>query len=206
MIHCIGDSHASFFSGNDAMQNIWPGRSNDILPYFKTYRIGPATAYQLHNKKAMIDSIVKNISKDDYILFCFGEVDCRLHLGLQMKKNIDAVQECVDRYFRVILHYKSLGYKVAVWGPIASNPPTRDYPAEYKTGSCEERNQITECFTKKLDDLCKQENIPLVTIFYDMVEGGITKDEYILDHIHLSQKAMPLAIEKFKEKGIICND
>jgi hypothetical protein len=56
MIHCIGDSHSAVFSGKEEMQPIWPERSNDITPFFKSYRIGPATAYQLANKKEIINN------------------------------------------------------------------------------------------------------------------------------------------------------
>ena len=39
MIHCIGDSHSCFFSGEDKIQPIWPEQSFDTLPYFRSYRI-----------------------------------------------------------------------------------------------------------------------------------------------------------------------
>ena len=47
MIHCIGDSHSSVFSGEEKMQDVWPERSNDTIDFFRSYRIGPATAYNL---------------------------------------------------------------------------------------------------------------------------------------------------------------
>jgi hypothetical protein len=74
MIHCVGDSHSSVFSGKDEMQPIWPERSDDKLSFFKSYRIGPATAYQLENKIPIIDEIVKQLNSQDSLLFCFGEV------------------------------------------------------------------------------------------------------------------------------------
>lgn len=44
IIHCIGDSHVSFFGGLDRIQPVWPQRSDDRLPWFRTYHIGPALA------------------------------------------------------------------------------------------------------------------------------------------------------------------
>ena len=86
MIHCIGDSHSSVFSGREEMQPIWPQRSDDNTSFFKSYRIGPATAYQLSNKILIIQDIInKNVNSNDYVLFCFGEVDIRAHLIKQME-------------------------------------------------------------------------------------------------------------------------
>ena len=103
MIHCIGDSHSAVFSGEEKMQPEWPIIASNKLPYFKSYRVGPATAYQLENKKQIIDDILsKNYNDGDSLLFCFGEVDIRAHLLKQMdtqKRCLDdIVKECVEEY------------------------------------------------------------------------------------------------------------
>jgi hypothetical protein len=108
MIHCIGDSHSAVFSGEEKMQPEWPEIASNTLPYFKSYRLGPATAYQLENKKHLIDDIIsKHYQENDSLLFCFGEVDIRAHLIKQMSlQNLpldSIVKECVDKYFSVIL-------------------------------------------------------------------------------------------------------
>ena len=54
MIHCIGDSHSAVFSGEETMQPEWPILASNKLPNFNSYRIGPATAYQLETKKPII--------------------------------------------------------------------------------------------------------------------------------------------------------
>ena len=76
MIHCIGDSHSCIFSGN-GIQPVWPYPSRDILPYFRSYRIGPATATHNINKFPVIDDIInKKVDKNnDMIFFVFGEVN-----------------------------------------------------------------------------------------------------------------------------------
>lgn len=80
MIHCIGDSHSSVFCGKEEMQPIWPQRSDDITQYFKSYRIGPATAFNLSTKMSIINEIITSCVdiNNDFVLFCFGEVDIEL--------------------------------------------------------------------------------------------------------------------------------
>jgi hypothetical protein len=214
MIHCIGDSHSAVFSGKEEMQPIWPQRSDDKTPFFKSYRIGPATAYQLENKIPVIDEIITlNVKLDsDYVLFCFGEVDIRAHLIKQAKiqnKTInEIVKECVDRYFSVLLHYKQKGVKVAAWGPIASWHDSKPYTGGPSFGSCFERNTATKEFNRYLEELCNINSIHFFSIYDSMVDSnGITKPEYldnwIGSHIHLSQTAMPLIIKSFNEKNLI---
>lgn len=212
MIHCVGDSHSSVFSGKDEMQPIWPERSDDKLSFFKSYRIGPATAYQLENKIPIIDEILKQLNSQDSLLFCFGEVDIRAHLKKQMdlqgKTIKDVVRECVDRYVHVLLHYKNRGLNVIAWGPIASFHDDKPYTSGPSFGTGQERNLITKEFNKYLEQRCNENDIKFVTIFDKMVDENLsTKHVYLDDweacHIHLNQKSMPLILEAFKEKELI---
>lgn len=214
MIHCIGDSHSAVFSGVDEMTPIWPQRSKDTLPYFRSYRIGAATAYQLATKIPIIDDIIAKapILKTDKILFIFGEVDVRAHLikqQIEQQRTLsDVVEECVNRYFEVIKHYKEQGYNVAVFGPIASWHPSKQYTGGPSFGTCEERNIVTSRFNNYLKNFCSDNDIEFTTIFYDMIDlKFITKPEYLDDwegsHIHLLQKAMPLILNEFKRKNLI---
>ena len=214
MIHCIGDSHSAVFSGIDRMVPVWPERSQDTLSNFRSYRIGAATAYKLEDKIPMLnDIIVNNINQQsDRILFCFGEVDIRAHLIKQSELRQVAVEElvneCVDRYFRVVLYYRELGYKTTAWGPIASWHDSKPYMGGPSFGTCLERNKATEMFNKRLEVRCNQYSVDFVTIFYKMIDDdGITIPSYLDDwegcHIHLNQTSMPLILEQFKEKELI---
>jgi hypothetical protein len=212
MIHCIGDSHSAVFSGEETMQPEWPLLASNKLPYFNSYRIGPATAYQLENKKYIIDEIIKNhYNEDDRILFCFGEVDIRAHLikqtSIQNRTTQDLVKECVDRYFEVILSYKNKGINCIVWGPIASWHQSKFYTGP-SFGTCIERNKVTEEFNKYVEELCNIHNIGFVTIFYDMIDKNYETNTFYLDnwlgsHMHLSQNAMPIILKRFEEKSFI---
>ena len=118
------------------------------------------------------------------------------------------VEECVDRYFRVILYYKEQGYKTLAWGPIASFHPSRPYIGGPSFGTCKERNKATQLFNERLELRCDQYEVGFVTIFNKMVDSeGITILGYLDDwegsHIHLTQAAMPLILEAFKEKNLI---
>jgi len=206
MIHCIGDSHSSIFSGTEVMQPVWPIRSSDRLKNFRSYRIGPATAYQLENKIPILNQILNLVDKEnDSVLFCFGEVDIRAHLkkqiDLQKKSVKEIVKECVGRYFKTILHYKSLGINVMLWGPIASWDTPKPYPGP-SFGSCLERNEITKEFNEYVKTLCESESISFFTIYYDMLLPNGKTNTYYLDKtgIHLNDNSLELIKNVFKDE------
>jgi hypothetical protein len=194
------------------MQPEWPLLASNKLPFFNSYRIGPATAYQLETKKYIIDDIIKKHYKDDdSVLFCFGEVDVRAHLikqmNLQNRPIDDIVKECVDRYFDVILHYKNSGINCIVWGVIGSWHESKYYTGP-SFGTCVERNKVSEKFNNYIEELCKLHNVGFVSIFYDMINENYETNPYYLDnwpgsHMHLSQTCMPIIIKKFDEHGFI---
>lgn len=214
MIHCIGDSHSAVFSGEEAMQPCWPEPAANNLTYFKSYRIGPATAYQLSNKQSIIDSLVNSLDlgNDDKLMFCFGEVDIRAHLikqsKLQNRPVNDLVVECVDRYISAISYYKKYGAKIIIWGPIASWADEKQYTGGPSFGTNQERNFVTFAFNIALQLACLREGFEFVTIFYEMITDDMKTIPDFLDdwegsHMHLSQRAMPTILKVFEKRGLI---
>lgn len=202
MIHCIGDSHASFFSGKNEMQPIYPEYSDGQNKYFKSYRIGPATAYNLVSKIGIINHIIinnYNSNNNDYIMFIFGEVDCRLHLGIH-----NNIEECVERYFNVIKFYNDNNYNVLIYGVVASCPDYKTHESTPYFGTCLERNERTIKFNNLLKLKAYECGIKFISIFDEMLlEDGNTNGDFLHDHIHISQYAMPFVIEKLKIEQLI---
>ena len=94
-IYCVGDSHVSFFSGVNLIQPLFPEKSIDYYPYFKTARLGPALAYNLCEegtqslgREKLFDFLQKR-HVSDCILLSFGEIDCRAHIANKHTDNID---------------------------------------------------------------------------------------------------------------------
>jgi hypothetical protein len=131
MIYCIGDSHANFFSGYDDMLPSYPQKSQNLYPFFKAYRLGAVLAHNLCKLKAktrgrekLFTILFTGVPVGSYVLLCFGEIDCRvhlLHIAQERKRMIeDVVNECVDRYYSVIKEIKQLGYRPIIWNVIPS--------------------------------------------------------------------------------------
>jgi len=204
-IHCIGDSHVSFFSGEDVIQPLWPGRSDDRLPYFKTFRVGAALAYNLcetgtrmRGREVLFSILRSEVPSGSTVLVCFGEIDCRAHLlrqaESQQRELDEVVDECVRRYFSVIKEVMAMGYSAVVWNAIPSTLRDSLRSPEFPVyGSCLERNRATRLFNDKLRKLCEEQGANFLSIFDRLVDKrGLTRMAFYMDTVHLSQRAMPL--------------
>ena len=110
MIYVIGDSHAGLFNGYEGLikhdqiqpqygydyklenskficlHNKGQNKFHSFDKNFMSIRTGANTAYNMFNKIDLVDEIVKEYNidkKKDQILFCYGEIDTRVHIGMQ---------------------------------------------------------------------------------------------------------------------------
>jgi hypothetical protein len=224
MIYIIGDSHVSVFSGtdktHDGLRHIQPefgtcytlsqgqlrqhvNRFEQKIPYFCPIKIGSNTAYNSFNKLPRIEQVIEEyqITSDDFVFTCFGEIDIRNHIGFNSDNSKESISNtikiCVDRYFNTILHLKSKGLNIGVYAPPASSIGNKT-PIDY--GDVVLRNQMTLEFNEYLKNKCIENEI----IFKDiskkmMLPDGTTDQKFIMDDIHLSQEAMSLLNEEFSD-------
>lgn len=216
----IGDSHSSFFSGNEmpvfkklikSKNKLKINSCEDKLEDYCTAHVGPALAYNLnkYNTTTMarekIEYLIStNLLKPDAKILCaFGEIDIRLHVykivektGKSYKDIIDNILEC---YLEFLLFLKSKGYNVGVWGPICQikDVDINDYfPVK---GTEIERNKATIYFNNQLEELCKQHNLKYMSICDKLINENFESDLSYLcpDRGHLGQKAWQLVEEKY---------
>jgi len=216
MIFCFGDSHVSFFSGRDAIQPVVPEASNDLLPYFRTFHVGPALAYNLvqtetqtRGREKILETLEQQVPPGSRVLICFGEIDCRSHLLRHAwKQNGDAAGvagKCAERYVRFACELRDRGHVPTVYNAIPSrHSNTRrdkwDQAAYPAIGTHRERNEITIHFNQAVAALCRNEGLGFLHNFPELVDAsGKTREEFYMDRIHLSQRAMPLTLELFKK-------
>jgi hypothetical protein len=213
MIHCIGDSHVSVFSGIDKITDGWPS-VGDCLPGYHSYRTGPHLAYSVgdpdHVAYRTLRHILNQLPSDDTILLSYGEVDCRVHVVKQAEAQNKSLQDIVNnivwRYSNAILSVRETHSKVIVYAPVAScncNHPDakvceeNEYP---HIGPPELRNFATKAFSKALIDKFENTDIGVLSIFDQLSDDNLkTIDSFYMDSVHLSQKAMPLLQNAIQE-------
>lgn len=207
MIHCIGDSHVSVFTGVDAVKE-----NCDALPFFRTYWLGPRTAYNIAKKAGAIRGIIEEHVKDgDAVLFCFGEIDCRTHLvrqsELQGRPLFDVTRDCVENYVKVLESAGRYGRRIIVWNVPPSSFGSWSYGGYPTYGSCEQRNEATVIFNGLLKEYCERTGRTYVSIYDRLLDKeGLPDPIFFMDNIHLSQKVMPFILEELAKAGVLKED
>lgn len=213
MIHCIGNSHVSLFTGEPSSS--FPCFESQKSPHFRTRWLGPTIAYNFKEHHfPKVKDYLKNVPTTDAVMLIVGEVDCRWHLPFQadkQKKSIeDITRECVERFFGCLIGLRDLGYQPIGWGthPTTTHghvdPPGNDtYGPIF--GDVETRNKICILWNRSLEELCQSEGFPFVSIYRHLVdEKNVTKMEYLQDYCHLSNDlCVPLVFAEMCNLGIL---
>jgi hypothetical protein len=152
-LHIIGDSHSRCFENVPETQIHW---------------LGAATAMNLWKKNVIIEKLILDSNEMDTFLFCFGEIDCRIHIyKISMETKLPEyilITNTVDTYISYINYlkkYRNLG--------IMAVPPQGTQGNHYKYefySDRKHRQQITDQVNNWLEDKCAISNIPFVDVWY----------------------------------------
>jgi len=229
VLNVVGDSHSIFFGGAECIRfrkgrRIWTGffraryvsSTAELLPVFKVFHVGPATAWQADERgsstcaREKIDALLRSrdILAGSRILLVFGEIDCRCHIPKAVLAGRSAeasVNETVDRFMRLPKRLKAAGYNPSVWLPSlipllggAGNP--EDIHALPVIGPQALRDEITHVYCARLSEACKLEGI-LSTGVTAPINDPISA--CFIDGHHLSQHIMPAALGALIDAGIL---
>jgi hypothetical protein len=214
LIHFIGDSHAGFFAGQDAMQPLWPTPGARNLHGMAAYRLGPFLAHSVcnprHRVRKLIEGILAGLYAPNRVLLGFGEIDCRRHIVPIAKEKgwtiARMAHEVALRYAETAAWLRDQtgiggeerggeggggGVEFGIWGvtPTAGGEVknTRYWPS----GSWEERSEATREFNAGLARACAGLGLMFASICDEVVHpDGTLRTEYFMDDIHLGQAAV----------------
>ena len=195
MLYVFGDSHTLIFKQ-------FPHCKVHHLRNITMHRVGRDGIFSLIQKERL-----KTIKQqNDYILFSFGEIDCRNHVKRQELKGrntIEVITTLVDNYIKTI---KEIEYdKIII---MAVTPPPRCVDTKYfgfkeitvSVGTKEEILSYNQHLNGYLQEECQEHNI----IFLDIRDKMVDKDGYLDDNkvdgtVHLDHKYAYLLEHKLKE-------
>ncbi|MDA9260661.1 SGNH/GDSL hydrolase family protein [Puniceicoccaceae bacterium] len=211
MIHCIGDSHSTFFSGKEQIAvDDSPSRP---MPFFRVHHIGPALAFNLmkegavtRGREAFLEILDDEVPANAWVMPVFGEIDCRAHIQIQAErqgKPIERIIEsCVANYVQFIDEILAKGYFVIGYNVIPSAPYKCKYRLKKKSlcptyASQKQRNRITQHFNDLLRIECDKRQLPFLENFDLLLDSlGRTERKFYMDRMHLSIRAMPMTLER----------
>ncbi|BCX49473.1 sulfotransferase [Haloferula helveola] len=226
-VTCIGDSNTMFFAGSERLRFVryrrsafwkphWINRGLDLLPCFRVFHVGPATAWKAGDAGSSTRSrekleilLRKDVPKGSKVILSFGEIDCRIHMARAAKagKPIEEITEATAaKFIRLPEWVSSLGFEPLVWGPpqiIPNNESVKETTFPF-VGPWELRRDITYAYTERLRHHCADKGIAFTAVagLYHRPEERPDKS-YFHDGTHLSQRLMPLALAELEKVGFL---
>ncbi|QNI83923.1 SGNH hydrolase superfamily [Synechococcus sp. PROS-7-1] len=196
-LYVVGNSHAHFFTFTHPGHFGWSpkffiSKEHDLK--IQSCSIGPTTAYKFgikHLPLLLTMLELNNVKHNDCLLIPVGEVDCRLHLPrqahLQDKKIEVIVDNCLNRFFNVLMALKNLGYKPIAWGGHPSSDSTGDDRTYPRYADTQYRNYISQLWADGLKTRALNNNIYYASIFNELITQDLTpKPGIFQDGCHLS--------------------
>ncbi len=136
-LHVIGDSHARLTT--------WGGvECVSIISHW----LGPVTCASFGMQRLLID-----IGLNDWVCFCFGEIDCRNHLGKHINWR-DIAVKIVDNYFESINCYKA--EKIFVFSIVPANIQATAPNPWPCVGTDQERRMFVKYMNELYKDRCSK--------------------------------------------------
>lgn len=224
---CIGDSNTMFFAGAERLRFIryrrsafwkpfWINRGLDLLPCFRVFHVGPATAWKAgdygsstRSREKIEKLLAKDLRPGSKLLLSFGEIDCRIHMAkavLAGGKIKDVVEKTAAKFVKLPEAIAARGFRPVVWGPpqIIPKDEKLSSPTFPFIGSWELRRDITYAYIECLGEHCGRQGIPFLALA-GKYHPPMEKAERSLFHdgTHLSQRLMPLALEELQKAGVL---
>ncbi len=191
LIHSIGDSHV---------------RSFRRFRLFVLHHLGSPTAYKLKyddsstkSKEKLFKILRRFNKKKDAALLVFGEVDCRVHIYYQFKKNnerftiSELINKTISNYGYILEQLNKMGIDFFVFGIPPTRQKQRRYCSRKFTPKAEMRRRIFKEFNERLKKFCKDNDYKFIDIYPKVIgKNGFMSIKYSADDVHLNGK-----IDKF---------
>lgn len=166
----FGDSHAGKWAGWNSIKveglNIKTCSFTGTLMYSWAFS---------RNKKARFDSV--KLKKDDYVCFCYGEIDMRAHIHKYKDEWQDNIDNLLDKYFERIFdetHKVTSNIIISNIVPhLYSEPPLKGVPRE---GTPEDVKKYTLYANEGLKKRAKEYDY----IFMDLYDKHIDEDGFLI--------------------------
>lgn len=186
MIYVFGDSHTNFFTRSH------PGTKYAVHDVFVSHSMGAGTAYKFEQNyyQATLEQLERyKPTKDDFVLLCSGEIDCRIHIikkHLELSIDIDTlICNTFDSIFRCYRDLRGRGYNCIVWGPHPTRKLETNTP-DFVQGDQFIRNSVCRTYNQLMHDMCYAHGFIFGTLYNHIIkEDYDVEDKYFIDDIHL---------------------
>lgn len=167
-VHIFGDSHAYFCFSNASVPSVFAENSVFCIDQtdsascrpISIHYMGPVTMHRVGRDGLQALDIRNSVQEGDTVVFVFGEIDVRCHIGKQRdekeRAQQDLIQELVQGYMKTIAEnvstYSSIDIVIMSPVPPMDTPPEKISLPIY--GSLQDRVTVNNALCDELKYLC----------------------------------------------------
>lgn len=190
-IFVVGDSHANEFSQT---------------PHCKIHHISSCTMHRVgRDGLSIINLPAWGIEEGQVVIFAFGEIDARCHIGKQRdvfnRTTEEIIATLVQNYLNTIL-LNRLAFNELTCVVYSVTPPTDivfnpQYPAY---GSLIDRVEITKRLNHRLAQMCKEMGFHFLDVYNDYADAmGVLRVELSDGNVHINPEFSGPIIAKLSQ-------
>ena len=200
-IFAVGDSHSRrCFEGHEQIAD-----SRVLAGHNK---LDGKTAYNLDRHEKKLLRILAQLQGKE-LVFCFGEVDVRLHIKYKHQQLGTPIEMLIDktanRYLSYVRQLQKAGYRIHIFNVV----PTGDFMGKEAekwkrglsypfTATFEERQSYTEQLNEAYRKYCYEYTIPFIDIYKHLVDDeGKRREELIYDFAHINNRCADLLMKHY---------
>ncbi len=198
-IFAVGDSHSRrCFENHHIIAD-----SRVLVGYNK---LDGKTAYNLERHEKKLLKILKPLREKE-LIFCFGEVDVRLHIKykhLQLGVPVDQlIAKTAERYTSYVHALRNDGYRIHIFNVVPAGDFLGPAAEKWKEGlsypfnaTYKERSSYTEQLNSAYAAYCDELQIPFIDIYRYLVDDtGKRRQELVLDFAHIDNSCADLVLK-----------
>ena len=198
-IFAVGDSHSRrCFENHDRIAD-----SRVLVGYNK---MDGKTAYNLARHEKKLLRILKPLQEKE-LIFCFGEVDVRLHVKykhLQLGIPVDQlIDKTAERYTSYVNKLRKEWYPVRISILLRTGDFLGEAAEKWKRGlnypftaTYEERSSYTVKLNTAYGIYCRKLQIPFIDIYQHLVDdSGRRRQDLVFDYAHIDNSCADLVLK-----------
>lgn len=200
-IAAVGDSHSlRCFENHPVIA--------DSTTFTGVNKLDGKTAYKLRDHDRRVRKVIAPL-RDKHLIFCFGEVDVRIHLKRQHGKTgtdiATLIENTAKRYTGYVAELRQQGFDIHIFNVI----PTGNFQGEdfenwranlaYPfTTSFAERQEYTLQLNEQFKKYCAAVDLPFIDIYKHLVDvQGRRRRELVYDFSHLNSATADIVLHHY---------
>jgi hypothetical protein len=213
MIHVIGDSHVSVFTGLHGVCPRYDEARSQAMPGFRVWHVGAYLAFSVsragHEARRRVRACLAHAPAGARLLMCFGEIDCRNHVVKRAAgdRRISGVAAGVARAYVRAAARLARGRDLAFMDVPPPTVAQHGNTIQPTQGTFAQRRRAVEAFNRAMKREARAVGARVVSAGDELAtREGEPNPAYFADGVHVDPRALPVLLAALAKAGWAITD